>query len=97
VTKQNHLPYEGVANVINQPPVSDFTYSPVSPTTIDLIQFTDTSTDSDGTIVSWSWDFGDGTISSIRNPQHQYDDDGMYLVTLYVIDNDGGQVQEPGQ
>ncbi|HWR27639.1 MAG TPA: PKD domain-containing protein, partial [Candidatus Thermoplasmatota archaeon] len=91
VTKQNYLPYEGSATVVNQPPISDFTYSPINPITTDTIQFTDTSTDSDGTVISWSWTFGDGTTSNIRNPQHQYADDGTYLVVLNVIDNDGAE------
>ena len=35
------------------------------------VRFTDLST-SDTTIVSWSWDFGDGTTSTEQNPQHTY-------------------------
>ncbi|MEA2054152.1 MAG: PKD domain-containing protein [Candidatus Thermoplasmatota archaeon] len=75
--------------VVNAAPVADFTYSPSSPTTQDTIQFTDQSTDEDGYIVSWSWNFGDGATSSIQNPTHQYPDDETYTVTLTVEDNDG--------
>ncbi len=50
--------------------------------------FTDTSTDSDGTVVSWSWDFGDGSATA-QNPSHTYAADGSYTVSLTVTDDDG--------
>lgn len=74
---------------INFPPTTNFTYSPGSPTTDDTIQFTDSSTDPDGTIVSWSWDFGDGGTSTLQNPTHQYSSTGAYTVTLTVTDDNG--------
>ncbi len=51
--------------------------------------FTDTSTDSDGTVASWEWDFGDGGTSTDRNPTHAYAADGTYTVSLTVTDDDG--------
>ncbi|MBC7849147.1 MAG: PKD domain-containing protein [Chitinophagaceae bacterium] len=33
---------------------------------------------------SWSWDFGDGNMSTIQNPNHTYAAPGSYLVTLTV-------------
>ena len=48
-----------------------------------------TSTDSDGTITGYLWDFGDGTIASGVAPGRTYTDAGTYLVTLTVTDNDG--------
>jgi PKD repeat protein len=51
--------------------------------------FTDKSKDDDGSLVSWSWDFGDGTGSGEQNPVHTYDEEGHYDVTLTVTDNDG--------
>ena len=38
------------------------------------------------------WDFGDGKTSTTGslNPTHIYGDNGLYIVTLTVIDNDGG-------
>jgi len=45
-------------------PTADFTYSPMPPTALDPIQCTDTSTDNDGLIISWSWDFDDGSTST---------------------------------
>ncbi|MEX2589005.1 MAG: PKD domain-containing protein, partial [Chitinophagales bacterium] len=35
---------------------------------------------------NWSWDFGDGNTSSQQNPQHTYQNIGMYTVTLIVQD-----------
>ncbi len=72
----------------NEPPIADFTYSPSFPDTSDMIQFTDNSSD-DGTIESWSWDFGDGTTSGEQNPTHSYDNAGSYTVTLTVTDDEG--------
>jgi hypothetical protein len=42
----------------------------------------------DGSIVEWHWDFGDGTASGKRNASHRYDE-GKYMVTLTVKDDDG--------
>ena len=76
-------------SVSNVPPIANFTYSPLQPTTSDTVQFTDASTDSDGTVVSWSWTFGDGNTTALRNPTHKYASKGTYLVTLNVTDDDG--------
>ena len=48
------------------------------------------SFDSDGTIESYSWDFGDGsTTGSAASPSHTYASPGVYTVKLTVTDNDG--------
>jgi PKD repeat protein len=51
--------------------------------------FTDKSKDDDGTIVSRSWSFGDGSTSSDQNPVHTYSEKGRFRVTLTVTDDDG--------
>ncbi|HEX7336607.1 MAG TPA: PKD domain-containing protein, partial [Gemmatimonadales bacterium] len=53
-------------------------------------QFTDASTDSDGNVVSWSWNFGGTGSSNERNPAHTFPGPGEYQVTLTVTDNLGG-------
>jgi hypothetical protein len=53
------------------------------------VAFIDTSYDSDGTIVSWSWDFGDGATSTEQHPVHAYEEPGLYTVSLMVTDNIG--------
>ncbi|MBC7778149.1 MAG: PKD domain-containing protein [Phycisphaerae bacterium] len=55
---------------------------------LPTFDFTDQST-SDGTIVSWQWDFGDGNTSNDQNPTHTYSAVGAYLVCLTIVD-DGG-------
>jgi len=70
-------------------PVANYTYSPLNPTDLDTIQFTDLSNDPDGTIVNWTWNFNDGNISYIQNPTHQYTSYGTYIVNLTVRDDDG--------
>jgi len=52
------------------------------------ITFTDSST-SNGTISAWSWDFGDGTTSTLQNPVHQYTSSGQYTVSLTITDEFG--------
>ena len=53
-------------------------------TTDDLTAtFTDGSSDDLG-LVSWTWDFGDGSTSGAQNPSHTYDADGTYTVCLEV-------------
>jgi large repetitive protein len=48
-----------------------------------------TSTDADGTIASYDWDFGDTNLGTGTNPTHTYATDGTYTVTLTVTDDDG--------
>jgi PKD repeat protein len=68
----------------NQAPTANFTF-----TTTDLTAtFTDASTDPDGSIVSWNWDFGDGGTSMLQNPSHTYLAAATYTVSLTVTDDD---------
>ena len=71
------------------PPVAGFSYSPASLSTTDTVVFGDRSTDADGQVVAWTWDFGDGAGSDAQSPQHSYSHGGMYTVSLVVKDNDG--------
>ena len=71
-------------------PVADFTYDPEDPIIDQTIFFNASiSTDSDGTIVTYNWNFGDGTIDSGVTVDHSYSEGKTYTVTLEVIDNDG--------
>lgn len=73
------------SNGFNNPPVAAFGYScnELSCT------FTDSSSDSDGSVVAWSWGFGDGATSGTQNPSHTFAGAGSYAVTLLVTDNKG--------
>jgi PKD repeat protein len=68
----------------NVPPTASFTF-----VATDLnAAFTDASTDGDGTVDQWSWDFGDGSNSTLQNPTHAYAAAGIYNVELTVTDDD---------
>ena len=53
------------------------------------VQFSNSSSDSDGSIASSQWDFGDGTSSTATNPTKTYASAGTYTVRLTVTDNQG--------
>lgn len=46
---------------------------------------------SDGDVVRYLWDFGDGAQSTEKNPEHEYLQEGLYTVKLSVITSTGGQ------
>ena len=64
------------------PLIADFTANVTTGPAPLTVQFTDFSS-GDG-ITSWSWDFGDGSTSSVQNPVHTYGTDGTYNVSLTV-------------
>ena len=75
-----------VAAAANVPPVANFT----SVTNGLTANFTDTSTDNDGSIAARSWNFGDGSpLSNAINPSRTYAAAGTYQVALTVTDNKG--------
>ncbi len=66
-------------------PIANFS---VSDTCYNVpIQFTNNSTVTNGSIVAWSWNFGDGTTSASENPTHLFAAPGTYQVTLAVTSN----------
>ncbi|NIN33949.1 MAG: PKD domain-containing protein, partial [Gammaproteobacteria bacterium] len=71
-------------------PIASFIESAETVLTNEVIQFNaSASYDPDGVIVGYSWDFGDGTNATGVTVGHAYVDDGNYVVTLTVTDNDG--------
>lgn len=77
----------------NWPPIAQFEYEPLAPTTSEIISFTDVSedTNSDGRIVKWAWEFGDEAVSSLPNPQFRFAERGTYTVQLTVTDDRGSK------
>jgi PKD repeat protein len=71
----------------NTAPVANFTYS-----CTDLAcSFTGQSSDQDGTVTAYAWDFGDGDNSANQNPSHTFAAGGDYSVVYTVTDNDGAE------
>jgi|GEM_PF-2072104 len=61
---------------------ASFTYTNAA----NVFSFSDTSTDSIGTVQAWLWQFGDNTAPSTQqNPQHTYAACGYYAVTLSIF------------
>ncbi len=80
----------------NQLPTADFTYSPSSPKKGETVYFNGgLSSDSDGSIVSWQWDFGDGSTDNGETTDHVYDwndeNSRTFSVLLRVTDDSGGE------
>jgi len=74
----------------NQSPVAAMSYSPSAPVPGTWVQFDGSgSNDPDGTITSYSWNFGDGTTGSGATAYHRFTSDGTYVVRLTVTDDDG--------
>jgi hypothetical protein len=89
-----------VTYVFDVPPTASFDVAgtPVAGTPA---RFADTSSDPDGSVVRWVWDFGDPAAAAQdhldttdpaagRAPAHTYAQPGSYVVTLTVVD-DGGR------
>ncbi|ARC57720.1 Protease 1 [Frondihabitans sp. 762G35] len=70
----------------NAAPTSTFT---ATPTNLAVAFDGSASSDSDGTVASYAWDFGDGTTDTGVKPSHTYAAAGTYTVKLTVTDNQG--------
>jgi len=72
-------------------PTAKFIWSPLNPQMRETVTFdASTSTPNFGYIVTYTWDFGDGNISTVSNPiiTHHYVTNGTYYVTLTVTDSE---------
>lgn len=72
---------------VNAPPVARFNAN--NSCEKELTTFNDLSTTPQGIIVSWNWNFGDGTTSTSKSPVHQYNSYGSYPVELEVTSSLG--------
>jgi len=68
--------------IADAPIIANFTQQPIG-SDPGSFSFSDTSS---GNVAKWFWDFGDGTTSTERNPQHEYAAPGCYQVSLAVTD-----------
>ncbi|MBC7080959.1 MAG: PKD domain-containing protein [Thermoplasmatales archaeon] len=78
------LVYQVIA--INSAPVADFNYEINGKF---VIFDASPSYDPDGYIISYSWNFGDGIVGIGKIVNHTYELEGIYNVTLTVVDNSG--------
>ncbi|WP_182113257.1 MULTISPECIES: PKD domain-containing protein [unclassified Actinotalea] len=72
--------------VENQPPVPAFTHAAEG---LGVTFDASGTTDADGTVALYGWDFGDGTLGTGATPTHTYAAGGTYSVTLTATDEDG--------
>ncbi len=78
------------AVVVNQNPVAKMTATPISGVAPLAVTFSGSqSSDPDGTIASYTWDFGDGTIGTGVSANHAYTNAGTFVSKLTVTDNGG--------
>lgn len=82
-------------NVLNHLPSVTASGSPLLSANAPFdVTFTGGCSDTDGSCVSYLWDFGDGTpTSNLQNPVHTYIVVGIYIITLTVTDSDGATAQ----
>jgi PKD repeat protein len=69
---------------------ANFTASPTSEMVPLTVAFTDLS---EGSPTSWTWDFGDGSNSTLRNPVHTYTTIGLYTVSLTAANSFGSDTK----
>jgi len=75
---------------VYEAPITDFSGSPLSGCFPLRVQFSDLSTAGTGnTNVSWLWDLGNGSTSTLQNPLATYNTAGTFSVTLQVTNDKG--------
>jgi PKD repeat protein len=75
---------------VNQPPVARATATPDTGTAPLAVAFDgSTSSDADGSIVSYAWTFGDGASATGVSANHTYSTAASYIARLTVTDNQG--------
>ncbi|MDD5263263.1 MAG: PKD domain-containing protein [Candidatus Bipolaricaulis sp.] len=77
-----------------EPPRAAFSFTPPTPAIQDPVYFSDRSVDTDGSVIAWIWDFGDGRSSRDASPVHRFSVEGEYTVRLTVRDSDGLEATE---
>ena len=76
--------------VLNNPPETVAAATPTAGNAPLTVTFDSTgSSDSDGAITSFAWNFGDGSSSAEANPSHSYGSAGSFTAVLTVTDNAG--------
>jgi len=87
----------GVILPPNGDPLPDFFFSPTAPRDHETILFDAVGSRDDGQIVSYHWNFGDGSTGSGVRVAHSFDLPGQYNVTLTLTDDRGRTAQTTKQ
>jgi PKD repeat protein len=77
-----------IEQATNQPPKAVIS-GPKSGLVGQSLEFSGADSTDDGDILSYTWDFGDGTTGSGKSVTHSYSEAGSYEVTLTVTDDSG--------
>ena len=90
ITDTNSQEITITSTTSNTSPIASFTSTHTSPSVNQSVTFdASNSTDPDGIITNYIWDFGDDTTGAGMTTTHSYITDGTYTVTLTVTDNNG--------
>jgi uncharacterized repeat protein (TIGR03803 family) len=87
----------GPAIMASAPPPIHFTAAPTNGLPPLAVQFNSPGAD-DGsnTLVSWNWNFGDGSSNTTQNPSHIYTNSGTFFPSLTCINNNGNMLTGSG-
>jgi PKD repeat protein len=77
----------------NLPPTVSITANPTTGVAPLTVNFMANASDPDGSIVSYAWQFGDSSTSSIAAPSHIFTTPGTYAVKVVVTDDGGATAQ----
>jgi hypothetical protein len=80
--------------IVSQPeseeqPIINIIHSPNNISTNNTVQFYESGSVPDSTIVSYYWEFGDGNTSTSKKAVHTYTNPGQYVVNVTINDNSG--------
>lgn len=76
-----------------EPPVADFSAAPLTGSKPLTVTFTDKSDPQTSPITNWMWEFGDGSVSTLKSPLHTYIKAGAYTVSLKVVSAHGSNTK----
>ncbi len=92
VTNASGCEGTSAVNIAEDGPEANFDFGPNGTIEPEVpVEFSDLSSQGEASIEDRLWNFGDGSTSTVQNPNHQYLATGVYIVTLTVTDANGCQ------